>query len=101
MVSASADGTVKVWEYARDSRLWTLKRSIGFEEGKDGNISASPTCLGAFALEAGKVLVGFTDGRVGLVDVEDGGEVVYYGEATEGEFLFVVRRGTHTYGTQS
>lgn len=42
--------------------------------------------MAAYAVEAGKVLVGFVDGRVGLVDVEEGGEVVYYGEAAEGEF---------------
>lgn len=77
LVSASADGTVKVWEHTRH---WTLKRSVSFEEGM------SPTCLAAYAVEAGKVLVGFVDGRVGLVDVEEGGEVVYYGEAAEGEF---------------
>lgn len=78
LVSASADGTVKVWEHK--DRSWVLKRSINFEDG------STPTCLGAYAVEAGKALVGFGDGRVGLVDIEQGGEVVWFGEAKEGEY---------------
>lgn len=67
---------MKIWEHF--DRQWTLKRSIGFEDG------VAPTCLGAYAVEAGKALVGFRDGRVGLVDVEQGGEVGWFGEAKEG-----------------
>lgn len=82
LVSASADGTVKVWEHK--DRSWVLKRSIGFDD-QGGDMM--PTCLGAYAVEAGKALVGFGDGRVGLVDVEQGGEVGWFGEAKEGEYI--------------
>lgn len=81
LVSASADGSVKLWQY--ESGKWSLKTSHTFEK----NV---PTCLGLFNFDYTKVLVGLTDGSVALWDVESGEEVNIFGEVLEGVFAFAM-----------
>lgn len=76
LVSASADGSVKLWQL--EDGKWSLKTSHAFEK----NV---PTCLAVFNLDYSKVLVGLTDGTVVLWDVESGDEVATFGEVLEGE----------------
>ena len=53
---------------------WTLSTSH--------RLGATPTCMSEFGLEQGKVVVGFSDGRVGVMGVEDG-ETRWYGDKSE------------------
>lgn len=53
---------------------WTLSTSHKLE--------ATPTCMAEFGMEQGKVVVGFQDGRVGVISVEEG-EVRWYGAKSE------------------
>ncbi|KIR67115.1 nuclear mRNA splicing protein [Cryptococcus bacillisporus CA1873] len=73
LVSASSDGSVKLWERSGSSPStsnWKLEKS--FSSFGDGVI---PTCLAVYNLDFGKVLVGTSDGKTRLWDVDAGEEV--------------------------
>jgi WD40 repeat protein len=76
LVSASADGTVKVWRLVAAGK-WIL--SVSYDFG-----GVIPTCLGVCQADFGKVLVGLGNGVLKVWDVEEGSEVQSFGEATEG-----------------
>lgn len=104
LVSVGADDTLKVWERQVSPQSQSQKgeiegkgKDVDKEKDKDKDaqgktvthrwvlsrshsFDATPTCAAEFILELGKVVVGFGDGRVGVVEVE-GGEVRWYGEA--------------------
>lgn len=73
LVSASSDGSVKLWERSGSSPStsnWKLEKSFSsFGEG------VIPTCLAVYNLDFGKVLVGASDGKTRLWDVDAGEEV--------------------------
>ncbi|WVO16351.1 hypothetical protein L204_104026 [Cryptococcus depauperatus] len=75
LVSASADGTVKLWERSSSS-AWALSKSFS----SLGSAGTVPTCLAVFNLDFGKVLIGTADGKARLWDVESGEEVQVFGE---------------------
>lgn len=81
LVSASADGTMKLWTLSGDK--WSLKASF--------SLNAVPTCLSIFNHDYGKVLVGLTNGQLKLWDIEAGEEVMSFGEVLESEFGLVRR----------
>ncbi|KAK8864188.1 hypothetical protein IAR55_001434 [Kwoniella newhampshirensis] len=77
LVSASADGTIKLWESKPSGSGWSLEGSWSdFGEG------VVPTCLSIFNLDFGKVLVGLSDGSVRLFDLDEGKEVQVFGTNT-------------------
>jgi len=78
LVSASADGTVKIWTMSNSN--WSLQSSFG-----DFGGGVVPTCLSLYSLDLGKVLVGLSSGLVKLYDVNSVEEVLSFGEASEGE----------------
>lgn len=82
LVSASSDGSVKLWERSGSSPSasnWKLEKSFSsFGEG------VIPTCLAVFNLDFGKVLVGTSDGKARLWDVDAGEEVRLFGEEGQG-----------------
>ncbi|OWT41713.1 nuclear mRNA splicing protein [Cryptococcus neoformans Bt1] len=82
LVSASSDGSVKLWERSGSSPSasnWKLEKS--FSSFGDGVI---PTCLAVFNLDFGKVLVGTSDGKARLWDVDAGEEVRLFGGEGQG-----------------
>ena len=64
LASASADGTVKVWT-SDGGRPWSLLASAG-----DFGQGVVPTCLGVYHSDYTRILVGLSDGRVQLYNVE-------------------------------
>ncbi|WVQ82443.1 hypothetical protein IAT38_004571 [Cryptococcus sp. DSM 104549] len=80
LVSASSDGSVKLWERTSASPEWKLERSYSDFGGK----GVVPTCLSVFNLDFTKVLVGTSDGKARLWDVEEGREVQVFGDDSEG-----------------
>ena len=80
LVSASADGSIKVWELDVDRwNSWYLKASYTFD-------GAIPTCLAVYNLDFGKVIVGLDNGLVKLWDVITGEEVRSFGEVNQGKY---------------
>ncbi|WVQ77197.1 hypothetical protein IAR50_006880 [Cryptococcus sp. DSM 104548] len=77
LVSASADGSVKLWERSGSSE-WKLSKSFN-SFGKDAKGVVVPTSLAVYNLDFGKVLVGTSDGTVRLWDVDAGQEVQVFG----------------------
>ena len=94
LVSIGADKTLKVWE--RDLAVQQHQQGKSGETGKSQaeratpkwslssshKLESTPTCMSEFGLEQGKVVVGFSDGRIGVMSVEEG-EVRWYGEKSE------------------
>lgn len=62
LVSASADGTVKIWT-SEGGRPWSLTTSVG-------DFGGVPTCLGIYQSDYNKVLIGTSGGEVHLYNVE-------------------------------
>ncbi|WVR07245.1 hypothetical protein IAU60_004286 [Kwoniella sp. DSM 27419] len=81
LVSASADGTIKIWQKGQSDQ-WKLEASYGdlFEEGE------LPTSLEACNTDPGMVLIGTTTGRVKVFDTRQGRvSQVYGGESAGGD----------------
>ena len=78
LVSASSDGSVKVW--CDQNGVWRLQSSFGnFSEG------ALPICLSLFNLDFGKIVVGLSSGQAKLFDVDTLEEMQSFGDILEGE----------------
>jgi striatin 1/3/4 len=71
---AADEDKEKEQEKAEPVPKWTLSTSHKLE--------STPTCMAEFGLEQGKVVVGFSDGRVGIMSVEEG-DMRWYGEKSE------------------
>ncbi|TYJ52098.1 hypothetical protein B9479_007306 [Cryptococcus floricola] len=85
LVSASADGSVKLWQRSGSSSEWKLFKTFN-SFGSDAKGTVVPTSLAVYNLDFGKILVGTSDGTVRLWDVDTGEEVqVFGGKEGEGE----------------
>lgn len=77
LASCSTDGSVKIWTKSNGDAeaQWTLECSItGFGNG------VVPTCVAPFHPNYTKILVGRSDGTIGLYDIDSAGqEKVMYG----------------------
>jgi len=81
LVSASADGSIKIWSLSPGGQSkWTLTSS--FADFGDGVV---PTCLSVFNLDLSTVLVGLSNGVLKLFDVGRTEEVASFGEESDGE----------------
>jgi striatin 1/3/4 len=64
LASASADGSVKIWT-SEGGRPWSLLASVN-----DFGKGVVPTCLGVYHSDYTKLLIGLSDGRVQVYNVE-------------------------------
>jgi striatin 1/3/4 len=74
LVSASADGTVKIWT-SEGGRPWSLTTSVG-------DFVGVPTCLGIYQSDYNKVLIGTSGGEVHLYNVEKQVKEVVFGTSS-------------------
>lgn len=74
LASCSADGSVRIWARNGTSGHWALESTINeFAQG------VVPTCLGVHHSDYSKVLVGLSNGLIGLYDVETRRQVATIG----------------------
>ncbi|OCF36949.1 hypothetical protein I316_01547 [Kwoniella heveanensis BCC8398] len=103
LVSASADGAIKLWEKtsagtttnvttnanvnadASSSSQWTLQGS--YSDIFDSASGEIPTCLEVSNSDYGKVLVGTNKGKVKVFDTYEGKVVQTFGEDGDGEYV--------------
>lgn len=103
LLSASADGTVKVWEYSDttgpggggSSGGWSLTSSFGGPStsssdtnGGDGagfGDGVVPTCLAMYQQDFGKILVGLSNGLVKVYEIDTWQETATFG-SVEGKY---------------
>lgn len=74
LVSCSADGSVRLWARNGKTGQWTLDSTINdFPQG------VVPTCLGVYHADYTRLLVGFSNGLIGLYDVDTRRQVATMG----------------------
>lgn len=96
LVSASADGTVKIWQAAeskdaKGKESYSLMTSFGYSS--DGDAAADkdkdivPVSVGAYHQDLSKVLVGFSNSVVKVFDIKSGNESASFGKEDDaGDF---------------
>lgn len=98
LVSASADGTVKVWDADGEGPDVPLLGSWGAEgagEVQEGE-KVVPVSIAAYQLDLGKVLVGYTDGSIRLFELGSGRLVSKFDAVGPGELVVVDLQGVRS-----
>lgn len=84
LVSASADGTVKIWQAesreAKGKPGYSLMTSFGYSSEGEADKDIVPVSVGPYHPDLSKVLVGFSNSVVKVFEIKSGSETASFGQ---------------------